>query len=107
MKCTAFWTVCLSVLAVWAPDTDCHAFDLSTHRTILLDALDRSNFTVNGKTLSFDADVALKIDDENGALDRGALLGSDPLWHVDNEKIAESNLRTIDYRSKVLKELRT
>src|SRR5689334_867295 len=81
------------------------AFDLSTHRKILLDALYRSQLVVGGESLSFNLDVVTKIDDENGALDRGSLLSSDPLWHVDDEKIAGSNQRIMDLRAQIVSKL--
>lgn len=81
------------------------AFELSTHRTILLDALYRGTLVIGGQPVSFNVDVVMNIDAENGALDRGSLLAADPVWHVDDEKIAASNDRIRDYRSQVVAKL--
>jgi hypothetical protein len=81
------------------------AFDLSTHRTILLDALYRGHLTVAGQILSFNLDVVTSIDSENGALDRGSLIAADPVWHVDNERISDSNKRILDLRKEIISKL--
>jgi hypothetical protein len=93
-------------LTLWASlASPCYAFELGTHRTILLDALYRGSVVVAGQDLSFDFDVVMKIDEENRALDRGSLISADPLWHVDDEKIAESNARIVNLRSEIIAKL--
>jgi hypothetical protein len=95
----------LALLALISIGSVCCAFDLSTHRTILLNALHRGSMMIGGQNLPFDLDVVMKIDEENGALDRGSLISADPVWHVDDEKIAASNSRIIDLRSQIISKL--
>ena len=98
------------VVAILAA-SDVGAFHLSTHRKILMEALYRNGVIVNGERLKFDVDSVMKIDEENGALDRHEtlenLLGidGDPVWHFDDEKIADSNARLIDLRKSILRKL--
>lgn len=95
-------------ISLFAPltTTQTAAFELSTHRTILLDALYRGTpLTIGGQSVSFNVDVVMSIDAENGGLDRGSLLSADPVWHVDNEKITASNDRIRGLRSQIIAKL--